>query len=146
VSLRFNPTDLVVPRGGRLRVVVAGSLIWNEGLGELTEFLGLGEAFGDVLIGGPSQPSFAFTWVTILHDCEHASALRFLMPRAKPDLLNVREKDEPAGEPLADNRPFVVPVSDAGGLTTAPVCGQPPIRLESFGPETVYGLPDEPRS
>jgi hypothetical protein len=63
------------------------------------------------------------------------------MPRANPDLLNVREKDEPATQSRADNRPFVAPVSDAGGLATAPVCGQAPIRLENFGPEIPRRLP-----
>jgi hypothetical protein len=63
------------------------------------------------------------------------------LPRADPDPLNVREVDEPADTPLVDNRPFVAPVSDAGGLATAPVCGQAPIRLETFGPEIPYAPP-----
>jgi predicted acyl esterase len=132
VSLRFNPTDIVVPAGGRLRLTIAGTRTMSPGIE--------GAAGLPVSIfEQPSEPSYSFTTVTILHDCEHVSALRFLMPRANPDLLNVREPDEPTTEPLADNRPFVAPVSDAGGLATSPVCGQAPIRLENFGPEIAYG-------
>jgi hypothetical protein len=40
-------------------------------------------------------------------------------------LLNVREKDEPAPEPLIDNRPYDPPVTD-GDLATRPVCGRAP--------------------
>lgn len=133
VPIRFQPTDLVVPKGGTLRLTIAGSVIVGPGL--------QGAGLPEPIFLGPSQPSFAFTPVTILHDCDHPSALRFLMPRAKPDLLNVREKDEPATHPLGDNRPFEAPVSDAGGLATAPVCGQASIRLENFGPEIAYEPP-----
>jgi hypothetical protein len=52
------------------------------------------------------------------------------MPRARPDLLNVREKDEPAGQPLADNRPFDAPVS-TGGIARRKLCGQGPIDPQS---------------
>ena len=121
VPVRFQPTDLVIPKGGRLRLTVAGSVIVFEGLDQIRRGAGL-------LLQGPSQPSGSATRVTILHDCEHPSALRFEMPRDDPDLLNVREKDEPAGEPLADNRPFEAPVSDGGGIATAPVCGGGPER------------------
>lgn len=127
IPVRFQPTGLVIPPGGTLRLTIAGSLIIGPGL--------QGPGIPEPLFLGPSEPSFAFTPVTILHECAHLSALRFLMPRENPDLLNVREKDEPADQPLADNRPFVAPVSDGGGLATAPVCGRAPIRLENFGPE-----------
>jgi hypothetical protein len=126
VALRFQPTDLVVPKGGRLRLTLAGSVIVFEGLDQLQRGAG-------VLVRGPSQPSGSATRVTIHHDCAHPSALRFLMPSAQPDLLNVREKDEPADQPLADNRPFTAPVSDAGGLATAPICGRDPVDPQSLG-------------
>jgi hypothetical protein len=77
------------------------------------------------LVHGPSQPSGTATRVTIHHDCEHPSLLRFLMPRREPALLNVREKDEAPDQPLADN-PFTAPVSDAGGMVTTKVCGRSP--------------------
>jgi predicted acyl esterase len=141
VPVRFDVTDLVIPKGGRLRMTVGGSVEMygppqlnpNDPTSPLTIVFDPFLRF--------SEPSGAGTAVRILHDCEHVSALRFLMPRANPDLLNVREKDEPADQPLADNRPFVAPVSDAGGLATAPVCGQAPIRLENFGSEIPYEPP-----
>jgi hypothetical protein len=123
VTLRLNPADLVVPAGGRLRVTIAGSVIVSDGLDGIQE--GLGAVFQD-----PSQPSGTATRVTILHDCAHRSALRFLMLRADADLLNVREKDESG--PLADN-PYAPPVTD-GGLATAPVCGHEPERNDVLGP------------
>ena len=119
VPVRFSPTDLVVPAGGRIRLTVAGSLIANAGLN--------GAGIPEPAFYGPSQPSETATRVTVLHDCEHPSILRFLLPAEEPDLLNVREADEPATEPLADNRPFDAPVSDGGGLATAPVCGAAPV-------------------
>jgi hypothetical protein len=98
-------------------------VIVSDGLDGIRE--GLGAVFQD-----PSQPSGTATRVTILHDCAHRSALRFLMPRADADLLNVREKDESG--PLADN-PYTPPVTD-GGLATAPVCGHEPERNDVLGP------------
>jgi hypothetical protein len=120
IPLRFAATSLVVPKGARLRLTVAASVMVHDGLDAIQTGLGS-------VIHGPSQPSGAATRVTIHHDCRNPSVLRFRMPRASPDLLNVREKDEPAEQPLADNRPFTAPVSDAGGLATRPVCGQGPI-------------------
>lgn len=114
VQLRFNPTSLVVPKGGRLRLTIAGSVIAYDGLDGTAEGLG-------AIFQGPSQPSLLFPLVTVHHSCAAPSMLRFTMPRAQPDLLNVREEDEPAG-PVADNRPFAAPRSDGGGLATAPVC------------------------
>ena len=119
VPLRLRPTDLVVPKGGRLRLTVAG---W------VNVFRGLENTTSHPFFRGPSQLSGSATAVEILHGCAHPSALRFEMPHRDPDLLNVREIDEPAGEPLADNRPFEPPVSDGGGLATAPVCGEAPER------------------
>lgn len=118
VPVRFSPTDLVVPAGGRIKITVAGSLIANGGLSSA--------GVPEPAFHGPSQPSGMATRVTVLHDCEHPSVLRFLLPAGQPDLLNVREPDEPASEALADNRPYDAPVSDGGGLATAPVCGAAP--------------------
>jgi predicted acyl esterase len=123
VTLRLNPTDIVVPAGGRLRVTIAGSVIMYDGLDGVRE--GLGAVFQ-----GPSQPSGTATRVTILHDCSHPSALRFLMPRADADLLNVREKDESAPLPSNSYSPLITD----GGLATAPVCGLTPERNDVLGP------------
>lgn len=108
VQLRFHPSDLRVPPRGRLRLVVAGSV-------------------------RNSLPSGSRTRVEILHSCEATSALRFLMPRGEQAQLNVREDDEKAAGPLPSNPPDGER-SDGGGIATASVCGQPPARLESFGP------------
>ena len=118
VPLRFNHTSLVVPPGGRLRLTVAASVIVNDGLNGIEQGLG-------AVIEGPSQPSGAATRVTLLHDCDHPSALRFELPSGA-DLLNVREPDEPADQPLADNRPYEPPVAD-GGMASDPVCGESPV-------------------
>lgn len=117
VQLRFDPAELVIPEGGTIRLTVAGSLIVSRGLEPVFE--------------GPSAPSGSFTRVEILHDCEHPSALRFLMPRRTAELLNVREIDEPPEEPLADSPRSRNPRSDGGRLARAPVCGERPIRLPS---------------
>jgi predicted acyl esterase len=111
VPVRFQPTDLVVPKGGRIRITIAGSIIVNAGLAQL--------GIPEPLFLGPSQPSFAPTPVNVLHDCNvRVSALRFQMPSAQPDLLRVDSK------PAAPITEF--PVSDGGGVATAPVCGQAP--------------------
>lgn len=86
----------------------------------------------DAGVGQPSQPSGSATQITLLHDCQYRSFLRFLTARPDPDLLNVREYDEDAGA-LADNRPFVAPSSDGGGIGTAPVCGDEPERPVLLG-------------
>ncbi|MCA1727024.1 MAG: hypothetical protein LC722_05055 [Actinobacteria bacterium] len=126
IHVRFDVTDLVVPRGGRLRLTVAGSVPMKDppSPGDAANYV-----FDPFLRF--SQPSGAGTTVTILHDCAHPSSLRFLMLRKRPDLLNVREVDE-KGPLRAIRGP--VPVSDAGGLATAPVCGKAPLRLPMFGP------------
>ena len=110
VPVRFQPTDLVVPAGGRIRITVAGSVIVNTGLAQL--------GIPEPVFMGPSQPSFIPTPVTILHGCGvGVSALRFEMPSATPDFLRV------AGNPVTPSSATLV--SD-GGLATASVCGQPP--------------------
>ena len=99
VQLRFDPASLVVPEGGRLQLTVAGSLAPNT----LTA----------------SQPSGLGTNVTLLHDCEHPSALTFQTLADTPDFLNVQEEDEAL--PLAST-PVAAQSSDGGGLASTPIC------------------------
>ena len=107
VQVRFHPNDVRVPAGGKLRLQIAGSV-------------------------RGSAPSGAGTAITVLHDCAHPSALRFLMADPGARLLNVRERDE-AGAALA-SAPAATGTTDGGGAATAPLCGRPPERLETFGP------------
>lgn len=97
--VRFLPTDLVVPKGGTLRLTISGSVSYSK---------------GDSLTSG------ALSAITILHDCEAMSALRFVMPPRTAELLNVREIDE-REQPLASRR-AVVGRADGGGLASAKVC------------------------
>jgi len=108
VPVRFLPTDLVVPKGGRLQVTIAGRMQSPRA----------------------SLPSGTASRITLLHDCEHPSALRFLMADPKAPALEVREVDQegPLTAPAAKRR-----VVD-GGLATAPVCGKAPARLDAFRP------------
>lgn len=101
VPIRLLPTDLVVPAGGRLRLTVATD----------------GAAPKDVL------PTGTGAQVTILHDCGHPSALRFLLPNADAPLLNVRETDQTG---VLGSAPEPAGLRDGGGVATAPVCGRPP--------------------
>ena len=109
VPVRFQPTDLVVPAGGRLEVTISGALSYTR----------------------TGTPSGTAARITVLHDCEHPSALRFLLPDASAPALEVREKGEDG--PLVAPRPAVREV-DGGGLATAPVCGAEPVRLDAFRP------------
>jgi predicted acyl esterase len=108
VPVRFLPTDLVVPKGGRLQVTVSGMLQSPRA----------------------SLPSGTAARITLLHDCEHPSALRFLMADPKAPSLEVREVDQegPLKAPAASRR-----VVD-GGMATSPVCGKAPARLDPFRP------------
>lgn len=108
VNVRFLPTDLVVPAGARLRVTISGSV-----------------AYQMYLFDRVTHPSGTATGVTILHDCKHPSALRFLLPDPNEQLLNVREKDEQKKRELA-SRPERVGRQDGGRLATARVCGKRP--------------------
>ena len=140
VPIRFMPTDLVVPAGGTIRITIAGSINVSPGI-NMAHQLCVHEAplpgcLPDPLVGDWSQVSGSSTPVRILHDCEYPSALRFLMPRQDPDLLNVREHDESH----AKANPGPAPVTD-GGVASKPVCGVAPIRLPNFGPETDYRPP-----
>ena len=147
VPVRFRPIDVVIPQGGYLKLSVSGSERWAWGL----ETIFLENIFGvdEHVLDDPNRPSGRATTVTILHDCSHVSALRFLTARADPDYINVREKDE-EGAQLSTN-PGVAPVSDAAGLVTQPVCGMPPERLQpTLGSEINYrphagGVTREPK-
>lgn len=123
VQIRFLPTDLVVPKGGFLRLTVSGVLTIaraNAGFGE-----------------NAATPSGSLANVTILHDCAHPSALRFLMARPAPDLLRVRD-----ARPAESVKPTAgPPVSDAGGVASASVCGKAPERLDTFGPARAHVAP-----
>ena len=69
VPVRFQPTALVVPPGGKVRLTIAGSLILNPGLSQL--------GVPEPIFLGPSQASGSPTVVRILHDAAHPSAIRF---------------------------------------------------------------------
>lgn len=109
VLLRMLPTDLLVPAGGRLRVTVAGGASYS---------------------GRDLAPSGAAPTITLLHDCEHPSVLRFLMARPDVPRLDVRELDDEGpleGEPRRRH-------DVDGGLATERVCGKPPVMLDAFRP------------
>lgn len=105
VTVRFLPTDLVVPAGGALRLTIAGYLAGST---------------------GGSLPSGAGSRITLLHDCRYPSALRFRMPDPHAHLLNVREHDEADLQKLASDRTARIGVRDGGGLATESVCGVGP--------------------
>ncbi len=81
------------------------------------------------------MPSGIRPTITLLHDCEHPSALRFLMPTPGAALLDVREADEGTlSAPEGVQR-----LEDGGGTATASLCGSEPERLPIFGPEQAAG-------
>jgi predicted acyl esterase len=106
-NVRFLPTDLIVPPGGRLRVTISGSV-----------------AFQMYLFDRVSHPSGSATGITVLHDCKHPSALRFLLPDPNEQLLNVREKDEESN--VLTSRVTRIGRQDGAGMATATVCDRPP--------------------
>ncbi|MDQ4004977.1 MAG: CocE/NonD family hydrolase, partial [Actinomycetota bacterium] len=114
VLVRFQPTDFVVPAGARLRLTIAGTITYAS---------------------RDTQPSGSRATITILHDCERPSALRFLMPTPGADLIDVREW----GETSLESPGATQSLRDGGGTATAPVCGEAPQRLEMFGPESDAG-------
>ena len=106
VPVRFHPTDLVVPKGGRLRVTVSGALDHAR----------------------TAESSGTSATITLLHDCAHPSALRFLMARPDAQRLDVLEVDEGRRTGVSQARR----ATDGGGIATARVCGQPAARLDAF--------------
>jgi predicted acyl esterase len=133
VQVRFNPHDLVVPEGGRLRLTLAGNVhdAWDgfeylTMLAEATVESRLGVDVPHVrhtVVHGPYEPSLSFTQVSVLHDCAHPTVLRFTMPDAERDLLNVREDDEHVDE-LPDNPAGGDALRDGGGVASQPICGR----------------------
>jgi X-Pro dipeptidyl-peptidase len=107
MTLRFLPTDLVIPKGGRLRLTVGGSITYSK---------------------GDSQPSGTGSFITILHDCGHASMLRFRMPDKDAHLINVREIDE-ASLPRLSSKPATMGNADGAGMASQRVCGRAPRAL-----------------
>ncbi|MBW3594158.1 MAG: CocE/NonD family hydrolase [Actinobacteria bacterium] len=114
VPIRFLPTDLFVPKGGRLRLTVSGSVEYSK---------------------GESMPSGSASEITILHSCNRPSVLRFLLPNRKSKLLNVRERDE-HGRKLKSN-PGRIGKQTGGGLATRKVCGKAPKRIAFLRPTGV---------
>ena len=112
VPVRFEPTDLVVPAGGRLvlRLGVAGAA---EN----------GETYDSPDL--PGVPPAEHGPITVLHDCAHPSTLRFDTPAAVPDRIDVLEADQ--DEPLGAAGPTTAPVDPPGGPATRPVCGRAPV-------------------
>lgn len=121
VQVRFQPNDLVVPAGGRLRLTIAGATDWAR----------------------TTLPSGSGATIQLLHDCKHPSGLRFLMPWADAPQFNVRETDEKDVGPLPST-PAPARETDGGGIGSAAVCGRAPERLDMFGavkrPEGAKGL------
>ena len=119
--VRFRPVDLVVPPGGRVTLTIAGTQRW---------------ARVDLPTEESSWPSLANATVTILHDCEHLSALRFVMPRERIDVLDVSTPDDPevgeAGPSQGNAWGHSPKIESDGGIATDPVCGQEPIRFDEF--------------
>jgi uncharacterized protein len=83
-TLRFQPTDIVVPAGGHLRLTIAGSVIVNPGLAQIDD---QAVAIPESIFLGPSEPSGVTGLVTILHDPLHESALRIETPGSSPDYI-----------------------------------------------------------
>lgn len=110
IPIRLNPTDLVVPAGGRLRLTIAGSVIAYDGLD------GAMKGLGDPLYG-PTMPSGTATRVSVLHDCAHPTILRFVTPRPRDDVLAV-----------AGKQPEAPTAVDGGGIAHSTVCGRRPQR------------------
>ena len=104
--VRFLPTDLVVPQGGKLRLTIAGSITYAK---------------------GDSQPSGAGSEITILHNCDRPSVLRFRIPDRFAKLINVREMDEADVAKLASDPARMR--RRGGGIARGRVCGQRPHAL-----------------
>lgn len=106
-TVRFLPTDLVVPKGATLRLTISGSVSYSK---------------------GDSTPSGAGSTITLMHDCGQPSILRFRMPDKDAKLINVRETDEINVKKLA-SKPAAAGNQDGAGLASARVCGQRPKAL-----------------
>jgi predicted acyl esterase len=105
MDLRFLPTDLVVPKGGSLRLTIGGSITYSK---------------------GDSQPSGAGSEITILHDCGQPSILRFRMPNKNAKLINIREIDEKG---KLKSKPARIGNQNGKRLASQRVCGKRPRAL-----------------
>lgn len=101
-KIRFLPTDLTVPSGGKLRLTISGSVSYAKG--------------ESMTSGVPSE-------ITVMHNCKKPSLLRFLMPKKRAKLLNVREPDEKG---RLESNAKRMGRRDGRGMATANVCGQKP--------------------
>ena len=101
-TIRFLPTDLYVPKGGQVRLTISGSVDYTK---------------------GTSDPSGKQSEITVLHSCKYPTALRFLMPKRRAKLLNVREPHEKG---KLKSTPARVRRRTGGGLATKRVCGKKP--------------------
>ena len=99
VPIRFLPTDLVVPKGGSLRLTLRG----------------VGQQPRTAIGSGAASD------LTVLHNCANASVLRFLEATPGAAQLDVREVNET--NPLGDE-PKTIPVQDGGGLAAGSICGR----------------------
>jgi hypothetical protein len=81
------------------------------------------------------MPSGSASEITILHNCNRPSALRFLLPKKNAKLINVRERDE-AGKKLSSKRARVGN-ANGKGLATRRVCGKRPKRIDFLRPTGV---------
>lgn len=84
LTLRFQPTDIVIPAGGHLRLIIAGSVTVNPGLSQIDN---QPVRVNEPLFLGPSEPSGIVQQVTILHDKQHESTLRFETLARDPDYI-----------------------------------------------------------
>ena len=124
VPIRMAAVDYVVPAGGWLELRISGA-----GRAEA----GLEPAGAPTVFQHPTRTSNRAMDVTILHDCEYTSALRFLMPQKNATLINVREEDE-ADTVLRDGKERLTQPVDADGLATHRVCGKGPTRAPELSP------------
>jgi hypothetical protein len=111
VIVRLLPTDLIVPKGATLRLTISGSVSYSK---------------------GDSLPSGAAANITLLHNCNHSSVLRFRMPNPRARMLNIAEVDEMApGETKVKLRsdPARMGTRDGSGMAAASVCGSKPRSL-----------------
>jgi hypothetical protein len=113
VPIRFLPTDLVVPQGGKLRVRLSGRGVQPH----------------------EASSSNAHATITVLHGCERFSALRFLQADPAAPQLNVREQSEGAG--ALKSEPRAIGTQDGAGLASATVCER-----EAVAPDAVLARPD----
>lgn len=114
MPIRFLPTDLFVPKGGRVRLTVLGSVQYSK---------------------GESMPSGSASEIKILHKCTRPSVLRFLLPDGNAKLLNVRERDE-HGTKLA-SKPRRMADHTGAGMAKRRVCGKRPKRINFLRPTGV---------